>query len=207
MASDQLSWMERNNVTPMKLAVVGVLATIFLGVVGFQVAPLIFRGPPGPPPPPAKRSVAAKRSVRQVTPAAQAQPNDPARERSEPYRDIARVDVDWPVIGVEDAVRHDPFQLPPVLAAAIQRQVVSASAAEEPSEEQEHVRREAFLAALAERGVDVVILDGDHAVAAIGDWELREGDVVEGLLVKKISRDGIELVRVATDNKQGEQLP
>ena len=197
MASRELTWMERNNLTTGKLTLIVVLFIIFVSVVTYQLAPVVFRGGPAPP------AVAANTQVTPTAPAVAA-PTEGGAAPAPTARGI-RTDTVWPQIPIADAIGYDPFRMPSSLREAAARKRRLAANAEPRLEPDEAIaRREQLLQTLTTRGVDVVIVDGDKAVASIGSLELRVGDVVEGLLVKRISRDGVEIVRVDPQSGQGE---
>lgn len=214
MANNELTWMERNNLTPGKIGLIAVLSVVFVGVVAYQLIPVVCRGAPAPPPVTAENP-AAKPQARN----AQIPPPPPGKAavKDSPSSAAAiakRTDTVWPKIELTEAVKHDPFRTPSTLREALlrQQQLAAQQANDQPEQadnahEEAFRRREELLDQLAEQGVDVVILDGDRAVASIGGLELRVGDTFEGLLVKSISRDGIELVRVDTPSGQGEPKP
>lgn len=205
MANQQLTWMERNNVTPGKLILIGLLAVVFLGVVGYQLGPLFFRGGPGVAvvaTEPRRQREAAQATTNETKPnEAQAGGETVDKVVSVPRRNSV-----WPTIALEDAIRHDPFRMPVSVRDAIlaERQRNEQPEVETESVDEVIARREALLVVMVKQGVDVVIVDGETAVAAIGELELRVGDVFDGLLVKSITRNGVELVRVNPQSGQGE---
>ncbi len=192
MPSEQLSWMERNNLSPGKAALIAVLAIVFICVVAYQLGPIFFRGGGGGGGEPAvadlEGSIGAARKARQIK-------NSDETQTAAPL-EANRTGVIWPTIEVADVVDHDPFRLPAPMRNALLAQGSQTDAPAVKQVDEAKTRREQLLAELMQQGVDIVILDKENAVASIGALELRVGDVFEGLLVKRISRNGVELERI-----------
>lgn len=106
-----------------------------------------------------------------------------------------------PTFPIEKVLSYDPFRLPETMkdmAQAIREDQ------EEQEEQKEKEEEESALAAkkaelqsalekLNEEGVRTIVQTGRGNAALVGDRILREGDEVDGFVVVKISRDGIEL--------------
>lgn len=187
MPVSELTWMQRNNLTPAKMGLVIVLAAVFLGVVVYQLIPIIFSGGELAP------AVLVNRPKPSVKPSVK------ARVESPPAATMAPVMVEkdcWPAFAVDEVAAHDPFRLPGELRQALIAEMQRRETEGDAPRDSLALRRERLLEEMNAQGVSVVVLDGDRSVAAIGELELKVGDIVDGLLVKSIGREGIEFVKV-----------
>ena len=65
-------------------------------------------------------------------------------------------------------------------------------------EKEQQSERKKALAQLSNEGVRMILLGEQDRVAGIGAHNVREGDVIDGFRVLKITRDGVELVEAET---------
>lgn len=196
----EVSWMERNGLTPAKLAGIGLLAVVFLVVAVVQLGPVFF--PPHVEPKLGKRAAARARANRRrrAATAATAAAKPATPRRAAPPAAPAHT---WPELSLKETLDYgSPFALPSEMQAATDAQLAApppaAATPGQPLEPDEIRRRSqdrlAFVKQLQRRGVDVVLVGRGVAVATIGSMELREGDLLEGFRVQRITSAGIELV-------------
>ncbi len=202
MADQELSWMERNNLTTGKLAAIVVLSVVFVTVFIIQLGPLFF--------PAAETKTISIRKPKKKSKQVQqgGQPQNGNGIAGEPRKVTRKQNLKWPEIELEEVVRYDPFRLPGDLRQAMiaARTTPESTGQDEPEVDTVAMRREQLLRQLLDAGVDVVILDSNRAVASVGGLELHVGDVIEGLRVKSISRKGIELVVVDEQSSSRDRL-
>jgi hypothetical protein len=170
--------------TPGKLGLIIVLAIVFLVVIVIQ-----FGGPD-------KSTGVAARKSKADAPAESASSREQTTSAEQPSNL-------WPAYEVDDLLNHNPFSLP---------QELQPPEAPEIAETREDVpvesrirglrRRQAdLMASLREQGVDMVLVTPHGRVARVGPTTFREGDLVEGLVVKEISAAGIIFVQELTSGQ------
>ncbi|MFO7906935.1 MAG: hypothetical protein ACQESR_12290 [Planctomycetota bacterium] len=216
---DKSQWKNRIGVTPGKLVVVGVLGAVFVTVICFQLGaketPVETRNP----------------DHRGVNRLSQRRNHNPIQASSHPRRsgggnqvlrpagkagaggapdtDDADADMpatgEWPETPLEMALAHDPFALPPPLAPPPPSAPSTDRAGSErvkgrqrPEVAEKHERA---LAAVRDRGIQMVLVDQEERVAIVGDRAVRVGEVLEGLRVVAISADGITLSETGAESE------
>ena len=107
---------------------------------------------------------------------------------------------DWPTFRISQVMGHNPFALPEALRPAAdpdqqagQIEAVVTSLLD-PFQTKMRRRRDEFVASLQEQGVDMILMTPQGRVARVGELTLRVGDVVEGLRVQEINRNGVVFV-------------
>jgi hypothetical protein len=192
---NQGNWMERTGATKGKLALVGVLAIILVGVIVTQVSN--YRAQQGAHLPKEPREAARTASQPpQEVPAVE--PETASPEQS--HRAVAQ----WPERTLQEIVRHDPLvvpswyqvELPPNpttnLAATEDPQSAAAAAA------QRRLRNSVVLDELRQQGATIVVLAEGSKAAAIGEQRLRVGDTIEGFQISDITLQGVVLSEIAS---------
>jgi hypothetical protein len=114
-----------------------------------------------------------------------------------PPIDVAR----WKSPKLETITAHDPFALPPSFpqppknaafgAKGATEGLIAAAAADDAKKLAEAVEKRVMqLEELKQRGVHVIVGEGDQYVAWIGDRKLHVGDEINGFTVTAIDPDG-----------------
>jgi hypothetical protein len=177
------SWMERVGVTPGKAILIAVLSVVLIGVLVSQLVGTdepnevaSAAGKPAPRRPRAK--VPLNRTAAATTPTA-------SRSSWRP----------WEQISVEEAIQFNPLQLP----AGLEIAALSAAPAQvDPAQaEKQHalaLERMKVRQQLLDAGVRMIVVGPHGKSAYIGEQLVREGDVIDGFLVKTIRADGVEFV-------------
>jgi hypothetical protein len=173
---------DRVGATRGKLAVIGLLAVVLVGVLASN-----FRGDAGPA---AELAVSSEATRPRLRPRAigaaafsPAAPDSSATPDSEsPFGKFA-ADADWPDYSLDELVRFDPLAAPTWNAPA-----VAASGSEGGGESQA-----AALQQLQEAQNAIILVSGNERVARIGSQEYRVGDAVGPYLITGISSAGIVL--------------
>ncbi len=175
-------WTSTLGATPGKLAAVALLAAALVAVVLFQAG-----GSAGTVDTPRERG-----DVREVP-----RPPDPD-SLAAPAAPLAASEVErrpFLEITLETAIAYDPFAPVPALA-----ELVAASAAEfnrleaaanEPDGRSRRIDQ--TVAALRDKGVQMILLGQDDELAIVGDRAIRVGDVIDGLEIISIHPQGITL--------------
>lgn len=183
-------WMSKIGVTPGKLVMVGVLAAILVAVLVSQIG---------------TRTESAEEPSREQQAKRETPRSAGAAARMSAIRESEvgdRKDRQWPEILLEEVIAHDPFALPEALAppptvdsgTGPRKQRADAQQAQKLREE-----REKALAAVRERGVQMVLIDQKEQVAIVGDRAVRIGEVLEGFRVVAINSAGVTLSEEAVD--------
>lgn len=191
----ETSWLKKSGVTPLKGAVVAVLALVLIVICVMQ-----FSGP-APAPTPTDRSEARKtgpttRARRPVPAATVNRPKLPKVTKS--GQSSA-----WPKLSLGTIVQYDPFQLPQRVAARIRQQEETKKRAAarlktiNSQQAEEDTRRAQMLAELQKAGVELIITGRSRVVAIIDSRPVQVGDNINGLTVSEIRADGV----VLTDKK------
>jgi hypothetical protein len=176
-----------------KLALAGVLAVVFVGVLLFQFGG-VFTASPAPssrPSPPARGGDAAsepREAVVAVSTSASAENKQPPRP-------------EWPRMSIEQALASDPFAVSPALALLLGPEP---EPSDEPTpstlneaEQLRAARLQETLGQLRTHGVSLIFDDGRGPVATVGDRMLRVGDVIGGFRVVDITvAEGVVLEAV-----------
>jgi len=106
-----------------------------------------------------------------------------------------------PKISLDEAIRHDPFALPPALATAVAAQSSKTKNPFAQPDDRSHRMRQA-VDALRSKGVQMVLLGGTEQLAVVGGRAVRVGDTLDGLRVISINPRGITLSEPG-DSRQG----
>lgn len=188
--------------TPQKLAVIGVLAVVLVGVLYMQ-----FGGSLGRATVDQDVSARAPRGPGQGASARHGEAEDMTTE-SGAKQEWLLASVErrpWKAPALGDVVRYDPFALPAAFPQPAATGVVGIGMAEAGVESadanSEELRRAEAIAAvqaklqeLQQRGVRVII-QGRRQAAVIGDRTVHVGDDVDGFTVKAIKSDGVVVER------------
>lgn len=111
-------------------------------------------------------------------------------------------------IALEQALAHDPFRMPEAIRAQVEalnqpqspaQQAESQAAREESEEKESQERLRQALERLRQQGVKMIVETDRGRAAVVGDRIVREGDRIDGFVVVRISKDGIDL---ASDTDQ-----
>jgi len=173
--------------TPGKLGLIIVLAIVFLVVIVIQ-----FGGPD-------KSTGVAARTSKADAPAESASNREQTTSAEQPSNL-------WPAYEVDDLLNHNPFSLPQELQPPEQPEAHEIAETREDVPVESRIRglrrRQAdLMASLREQGVDMVLVTPHGRVARVGPTTFREGDLVEGLVVKEISAAGIVFVQEPTSGQ------
>lgn len=167
--------------TPAKFGMIVVLAVVLLVVIVVQ-----FGGGSSK-----KRSSRPRRTAR-------AQATSDETSAAEPAAKAALPATPWPAYQLTDVVAHNPFAMPTDLQEAEETDddpgdgETGEDVTVEPPDARDLRRRQSeFMNSLREQGVDMVLMTPNGSVARVGSTSFRVGDVVEGLVVKEITRQGI----------------
>jgi len=206
--------------TPGKLALVGVLAVVLLGVLyskyGDNTDQAALPIAPPPAPAPSKPVTPAPQPVETVS--------APLATVNEPRKKTGATD-NWQSPALATVVDYDPFHLQASLqqadkdwelaqAAALQAKLVAERAKQlkeatlakmaalEQAEqdrlaaiEAERKASESELQGLRKQGVGVIIKKEKEFVAMVGDQEIHVGDEINGFTVVAIDANGVQLVK------------
>jgi hypothetical protein len=167
--------------TPAKLALVGVLALVLVGVLASN-----FSGDETPSTTAASSPDAASEAAEATTSAdpATAPSAAPASDAKNPFGEFADEDR-WPDTPLKDAARFDPFA--PAPWAAVKIEVADAEAAEDGERKLEELRN-------AENAI--IFMAGDTRRALIGQQEYQVGDVIGRFKIADITPSGVVLSEV-----------
>jgi hypothetical protein len=192
------SKLEQIGLTPVKAALIGVLAVVLAGVLYFRLAasgdqaasPLAVATSPLPArrPLPASPATASAASV----------PADDSLQSALAELDTQR----WKTPELANVIAYDPFALPPAFPqpprAVLDPNLAegsdtSATAlnAERLADAVEQMQKE--LEELQQRGVRVIVKLRDEYVAMVGDRTLHVGDEINGFIVTAIEPDGVRV--------------
>ena len=118
-----------------------------------------------------------------------------------PPIDVAR----WKSPKLETIVAYDPFALPPAFpqppkvaagSKASADGLIAAAAADDAKKLADAVEKlHMQLEELKQRGVHVIVREGDQYVAVIGERKLHVGDKINGFTVTAIDPDGVHVER------------
>jgi hypothetical protein len=200
--AEQKTLAQQTGASPQKLALIGVLAVILLGVLYVQ-----FRPSDDEVPVEAPRTAQAGRAPRRSSAATKASRETAPTDGKAPEFLLESVDRrQWKAPALDEVVRYDPFALPaafpqPVVAAQFGARgadgvVVAAETSDNIESEADAIAElQSKLAELQQRGVRVIIQGKKHATAVIGDRTVHVGDDVDGFTVKAIQPDGVVVER------------
>lgn len=181
------NWRARIGATPGKLALVVLMAVIFVYVLIIQ-----FGGEEATAVAPREARPANLRRQSRLPAAATLETSEDAQTGP------AHAKKPWPQFTKVEIVGHDPFALPDSLAMPIASasSIAQESSAEDWRRDEHEQKRRQTLAELKKKGVNVVVLGERVQAATIGGRTVRVGEVVDGFRVTEIRRDGVVLVEV-----------
>jgi hypothetical protein len=201
--AEQKTLAQRTNASPQKLALIGVLAVILLGVLYIQ-----FAGSGGEELNQTERIARADRRPNRSPANGKGDAKTAAKDGKSPEFLLESVDRrQWKSPALEEIVRYDPFALPaafpqPVVATTVpggkglEGVVVAADTEIDLDTQAKSIAEmQAKLVELQQRGVRVIIQGKKQATAVIGDRTVRVGDDVDGFTVKAIQSDGVVVER------------
>lgn len=181
-----MSQKPRNRVgaTPAKLALIGVLALVMVGVIASN-----FSGGQSPPVAAAAEGVehapeTTASGVANSSAGSSAAPQ--ADDAANPFGKFAEVEP-WPKAPLKTVTRFDPFAR---AAWAVVKEVVESDAA---AEEQDSARK---LDELRNAENAIIIMSGDTRKAVIGEHEFQIGDVIGRFRIEDITSSGVVLSEI-----------
>jgi hypothetical protein len=200
--ADEKSLAQQLGVSPKKLALIGVLAAVLVGVMYVQ-----FGGSgDGEMADQAASAQTARQSQRPRTArTSETQEGAKSNDQKDEWLLASVERRQWKTPALADVVRYDPFALPaafpqPAVAGASgpttsEGGVVVADGNTEEVQRAEAIAEiQAKLQELQQRGVRVII-QGRRQAAVIGDRTVHIGDDVDGFTVKAIKADGVVVER------------
>jgi hypothetical protein len=192
----QGNWAKQAGVTPGKLALIGVLAVVLVGVLYLQFAP---KSKPAPVAQLAPMAVtrAATTAAAAPTSSGQQAAENPAAERKKTLT-VAN----WHSPQLANVVAYDPFALPaafpkpPTPEEAALAQSAAATSSEDAAEKEAEIaaareKAESDLAQLKQMGVKAIIERNNKWVAIVGDKTVRVGDEIHGFRVIAIEGNDV----------------
>jgi len=173
-------WTNKLGATPGKLGVVALLAIVLVAVLLFQVNGSAV---------PANKSQERGEVRKKPSLPERASPSAGAAQTAVPCRELSP----RPQITLEEAIQHDPFALVPALAqsAPAKPPELSKTSPHHGRPDDRSQRINQTVAALRNKGVQMVLLGGSEKLAIVGDRPIRVGDVLDGLRVISITPRGI----------------
>lgn len=193
------TWAKKTGVTPGKLALIGVLAVVLVGVLYLQFGPSNKKASSSALPP----TVAAESPASPKESMAAA---DAALVSATAKRKKTGTLSSWQSPDLASVVQYDPFALPASFPQPRQIDDESALAqnaaqtldasAQQAALQAERTKSQSDLKGLRQQGVDVILKRESEFVAIVGDQEVHVGDQIDGFTVIAIDADG---VRVAKD--------
>ena len=194
------SFAKQAGVTPAKMALIGVLAFVLMGVLYIQFAPAKKQAPiVAPAAPPVARTAA---NTNQAVAGAEISPIQDA-----PLKKTGTV-TKWQSPGLTTVVAYDPFALPaafPQPKSADEAAVAQDAAAAQQNDAEklaalaaERAKSEGDLQGLKQQAVKVMITRNDEFVAIVGDEEVHVGDELNGFRVIAIDSDGVHVAKDLT---------
>jgi len=198
------NWGKQAGLTPGKMALMVVLAVVFVGVLYHQ-----FGGRSTPP-----QSV----TVQSTSPADSATTEEKPSTKQSPSAQAVGIAhkkitfrAQWQALSLATVVGYDPFALPTSFPQPPTEDAAGALAQNEASSREDLLAQRAALAAereqtqsqlagLRQQGVQIFIKRNNQQVATVGDQEVHVGDKIDGFTVIAIDADGD--VHVAKDLSQ-----
>jgi hypothetical protein len=192
---------KKSEVTPGKLALIGVLAVVLVIVLYLQYGDQL--------------KSSAKRSASATTTSA-APRSKPAKAKVTKKDDLAETDFElrkstgsratWHAPELASVVAYDPFALPASFPQLRQGEAETALAQTEAQKTQdasvqqaaleaERTQLQSALTSLKQQGVQVIVKREDQYIAIIGDQEVRVGDEFQGFTVVAIDANGVRLAK------------
>jgi hypothetical protein len=183
---------DRVGATRGKLAVVGVLAVVFVGVLAsnFRTAADEPIAAALPAEQPGAIALPALAAVERPANGSQLQPEAKAMQAraATPFGEFAE-DGDWPEYSLDKLVSFDPFGTPTWLAAPEPAAEATAEAVSQSLQEFQEAQNA------------IILVSGDQRVARIGSQEYRVGDMVGPYQITEISSAGIVLSEPAAGSR------
>jgi len=178
--------------TPGKLILIGVLAVVFVAVVGMQLWP-------SSPPAAAERDSEEKASSEDSTSrkersAHAAGEKDVADQPSTSTQPAWQA---WAAPPLQTVLAHDPFAPFHPMDASEQTDETAVAEPSDTEDEVTSILDRQLLAELQTDGVSLVMITAQERLAKVGDRDLRIGDNVGGYIVQEINMDGVVLVENA----------
>ena len=191
---------KKSEVTPGKLALIGVVGVVLVIVLYLQYGDQL------------------KSTAKSDAPAttAAARRTKPANAKAAKKDDVAGTDFElrkstgsratWQAPELASVVTYDPFALPasfPQLQhgdaetalAQTEAQKTQDASAQQAALEAERTQMQAALTSLKQQGVQVIVKREDQYIAIIGDQEVRVGDEFQGFTVVAIDANGVRLAK------------
>ncbi len=186
---------DRVGATRGKLAAIGLLAVVFVGVLAsnFRTAadePIAAALPAGQPSAVVSPAIPAVEGPSNG-PQIQSEAEPTHAKAATPFGEFAE-DGDWPEYSLDKLVSFDPFGTPTWMAAP-------EPVAEGPAEADSQSLKE-----FQEAQNAIILVSGDHRVARIGSQEYRVGDMVGPYQITEISSAGIVLSEPAAGSRDAQ---
>ena len=186
--------MEKAGVTPGKLALVGVLALVFIGVIVCQLPDNSVTSQP-----------ATRDSSEKLSQPSQQRPSDAGGTRSNVAKDTTPPTSQapteqpirtWPKLSLDRILSYDPLAAPDWLVDARNAAPPVDEASRLVAEAEREQRKEEVLRQLREQGAKVIVFSGNDKRAAIGNQSVRIGETIEGFRITDITREGVVLTEL-----------
>lgn len=181
---------QRCGLTPVKSGMIVVLSIVLMAVVWGQCGGTDQKERRVEATPDAAKTPARRNSARQASRSKTVAAVAPLPPRAVPVRA-------WSRISVDEAIQFNPFRLPDSLAGA-SPEVTEAERNELARDSQEQIdleaQRRALRKTLLNEGVSMVVIGPHGKSAYLGNQLIREGDVVQGFIVKEIGPNGVVLI-------------
>jgi len=193
----QNNWAKQAGVTPGKLALIGVLAVVLVGVLYLQFAPKSKSAPVAQLAP-----LAVTRAATTAAAARAAVSGQQAAAPSASERKKTLTVANWHSPQLANVVAYDPFALPdafpkpPTPEEAALAQSAAATSNEDAAEKEAELaaareKAESDLAQLKQMGVKAIIERNNKWVAIVGDKTVRVGDEIHGFRVIAIEGNDV----------------
>jgi hypothetical protein len=184
--------LENAGATPGKLVLIGVLAVVFVVVVGVQLWP---------------SSAAATTAMKadadagsEDSPRSKGRSTAPARKANAADQPLTSTQPDWQAWTappLQTVLAHDPFVPFHPMVASKQTDETAVAETSDTEDEMTNTLDRQLLADLQTDGVSMVMITARERLAKVGDRDLRIGDNVGGYIVQDINMDGVVLVENA----------
>lgn len=197
---------DRSGITPGKGALVGVLACVLAGIVGYQFLSGAYGNKPVVPRgqattetkfEPKRRGEIAQRTSASTAPRTESLPVE-----------------DWPTVPLHETLAHNPFATPASLIpkvpiseselipfAQVPPKEVDDLLPVDPDQLRAHRERVRAIRELMTTGASMVMTTGDGTrVAVVNGRTIRIGDTIHGMRVTAITSEGVVLEAVSADH-------
>ncbi len=190
---------KQTTVTPGKLALIGVLAVVLIGVVYIQFKDTPAKSPTSTAQPAAHNSTRNNRIKPKANFRAGTKGSGAIRKKAEALGN-------WQSRGLAAVIKFDPFALPALFpqprangdAVALAQGAANTKqdeSAQKSALAAERAALQAILESLRKQGAKVIIQGEKEYVALIGDQILHVGDQIDGFTVIGIDADGVQLAK------------